>query len=90
MLKPIDQGTMLLVSGDANACKRWKVLARHLQVKETLIKNIAEDEAQDIEECCHQSLVEWQQENASHASIRKLLKALTQARLSAVALKLLE
>ena len=88
VLKPIDQETMLLVSRDENACKQWRSLASELQVKDAVIDAIEEERAKNLQECCHQSLVKWEQKNASHATIRKLLKALTQAGLSEVALKL--
>ena len=86
----VDQEIMKLVSSEANACKHWRPLARELRVKDAVIDAIEEERAQlqNIQECCHQSLVKWQQKNASHATIRKLLKALTQVGLSEVALKL--
>ena len=72
----------------ANACKHWKFLARKLQVKDAVIDAIEEERAQNIKECCHQSLVKWQQKNDSDPTVRKLLKALTQAGPCDVALKL--
>ena len=88
MLKRIDQETMSLVSCDENACKQWRSLASELQVKDAVIDAIEEERAKNIQECCHQSLVMWQQKNGSAATIRKLLRALTQARLHDVALRL--
>ena len=88
VLKRIDQETMVLVSCDENASKQWRSLARELQVKDAVIDAIEEERAQNFQECCHQSLVKWQQINGSAATIRKLLRALIQERLHDVALKL--
>ena len=88
VLKRIDQETMLLVSRDENASKQWRSLARELQVKDAVIDTIEEERAQNFQECCHQLLVTWKQINTSHATIRKLLRALTQERLHDVALRL--
>ena len=79
---------MVLVSRDENACKHWRFLARELRVKDAVIDAIEEERAKNIQECCCQSLVKWKRENGSAATIRRLLRALTQEGLRDVALKL--
>ena len=88
MLKPIDQETMKLVSCDENACKQWKFLARALPLKDTVVTTIEYENKEGIRERCYQSLEKWRKEKGSAASIRKLLRALTQEGLRDVALKL--
>ena len=88
MLKRVDQETMLLVSRDENACKQWRSLARELRVKDAVIDAIEVERAKNLQECCYQSLVKWKRENVSAATIRRLLRALTQERLHDVALRL--
>ena len=88
MLKPIDQETMKLVSCDENACKQWKFLARALPLKDTVVTAIEYDNKEGVRERCHQSLLTWQQKKGPDATIRKLLRALTQEGLRDVALKL--
>ena len=78
---------MKLVSCDENACKQWKFLARALPLKDTVVTAI-EYENKGIRERCYQSLEKWRKEKGSAASIRKLLRALTQEGLRDVALKL--
>ena len=55
----------------------WKKLASKLKVQWAIMENIEEEERGDGEECCRKALKRWRESNGSRATVRELMRCLT-------------
>ena len=55
----------------------WKKLASKLKVAWAIMENIEEEERGDGEECCRMALKRWREINGSRATVRELMRCLT-------------
>ena len=54
----------------------WRKLASKLNVKENVMDSI-EEERRDCEDCCRMALKKWRESNGSLATVRELMRCLT-------------
>ena len=55
----------------------WKKLASKLKVAWAIMENIQEEERGDGEECCRMALKRWCETSGSRATVRELMRCLT-------------
>ena len=72
-----DESLRSVVAEKLKVGRLWRNLADKLKVRLAIQDNIEEEERGDGEQCCRMALKTWRESNGSRATVRELMRCLT-------------